>query len=777
MEDIINEKISIEYEYQDNIIMKEVMGTSLKDFNKIRILEQDKNSTIYLERSKINYNQYVIKEISQNLFDKYKSEIEFFLKAKHPNIVKCFNYFQEDGYIYIVMEFMDENLENFVINYNDSGLKIGKNVLLNIIYQSLYALEYIQNENQERNIRLKNVFIDENFNIKIGIMSIYSIDIICPQICALGRIIEKLFNICEINDANLFNELKFFIGQMKEQKIDIKSAKEYFINHFLKDSSIKAIFHCLNNFKSFRNYFSNNNDSILLSKNIYENKLILDIIKNLNKADITEEEKKNSYYELRKYFAKDELFVKNNNIEVSPENLTYIILEQLYNELYDHELQKNIKGNLKEEKDICFFQKTFNKQELLEFEKRFNIFKAQKYSSFSSNFMSFFKTKNVCQHCNGEKINYSWSYFISIAENDFIKEKNNINDILNDTRFLDGMTNKICGICRNLGFYETKLCYIIAKNLIIFLKNYEKSEGKAEINFDGALKLKNEFTKKEFTYELKGIISKGLNEGDYIYYIKNESNMWNSSKRENICFDKYNKNEKAIALFYERKEENLEDNNYLKNPLYNFQEYKISNNINYLELQSHNSDLSEEINNNGNNNNYILSIPNNNNNLSQSFNNNNTFNNNNNSNQSYRSHYGQQGINFQLMKNNFSTDFNQQNYQPLNLNNNNHFNSSNKLYSMNNFMNKQQSGINNINNKIYQKFFATQNTYSNNLNKINNNINENKNIAYSSSNSLLNQNKILPKEDEIPKYFEGKKNNKIEYIPGKILDVKIKELS
>ena len=341
MEDIINEKISIEYEYQDNINMKEVMGTSLKDFNKIRILEQDKNSTIYLERSNINYNKYVIKEISQNLFDKYKSEIEFFLKAKHPNIVKCFNYFQEDGYIYIVMEFMDENLENFINKYNNSGLKIGKNVLLNIIYQSLYALEYIQNENQERNIRLKNVFIDENFNIKIGIMSIYSIDIICPQICALGRIIEKLFNICEINDANLFNELKFFIGQMKEQKIDIKSAKEYFINHFLKDSSIKAIFHCLNNFKSFRNYFSNNNDSILLAKNIYENNLILDIIKNLNKSGITEEEKKNSYYELRKYFAKDELFVKNNNIEVSPENLTYIILEQLYNELYDNELQKN----------------------------------------------------------------------------------------------------------------------------------------------------------------------------------------------------------------------------------------------------------------------------------------------------------------------------------------------------------------------------------------------------------------------------------------------------
>ena len=46
-------------------------------------------------------------------------------------------------------------------------------------------LEYIQKENEERNIRLKNVFIDENFNIKIGIMSTYSIYMICPQIVCI----------------------------------------------------------------------------------------------------------------------------------------------------------------------------------------------------------------------------------------------------------------------------------------------------------------------------------------------------------------------------------------------------------------------------------------------------------------------------------------------------------------------------------------------------------------------------------------------------------------
>ena len=51
------------------------------------------------------------------------------------------------------------------------------------------------------------------------------------------------------------------------------------------------------------------------------------------------------------------------------------------------------------------------------------------------------------------------------------------------------------------------------------------------------------------------------------------------------------------------------------------------------------------------------------------------------------------------MKNNYSMDLNQQKYQQLNLNNNNnYYNSSNRLYAMNNFMNKQQSGINNINN-------------------------------------------------------------------------------
>ena len=39
---LINEKISKEYEYKDNIHKKEVIGISLKDFEKMRIFEQIK---------------------------------------------------------------------------------------------------------------------------------------------------------------------------------------------------------------------------------------------------------------------------------------------------------------------------------------------------------------------------------------------------------------------------------------------------------------------------------------------------------------------------------------------------------------------------------------------------------------------------------------------------------------------------------------------------------------------------------------------------------------
>ena len=786
MEDKVTEKgekIIIEYEYQDNIDKNEIMGNSLENFSKLQILEEDKNSIVYKGKSTINYKEYAIKVIPQNLFDKYKNEIEFCIKANHPNIVKCFNYFQEEGNTYIIMELMEKDLEKFYDYYFNYGLKIQTNILLKIINQSLYALEYICNKNQSRNIRLKNIFIDENFNIKIGIMSIYSMYVPCSQNQALGILLQKLFNICEINEIMFSYKLKALIDNMANSSFGIKIAKQNFINNFLKDSSIKAVFNCLNNLKDFNAFFSNINDSKFIIKcPNYENKLIFDIIKNLNKVNIFKEEKEKSYIELRKYFAKDELFIKNNNIEILPENLIYFIFEQLNDEFYKNNLPKNIKD------ELCFFQKTNNKEEILDLEKRFNIFTSQKYSFISKNFMSFSKNENKCLNCDKETRNYSWSYYISIPEieNNNQKINININDIINNVCFLDRTTNKICDFCGKMQFCEEKkLSYIIPKNLIIFLNNKEINKNKVVINFDEALKLKNEYTKKEFIYELKGIISKELKGDDYFYYIKNEKNIWNSSKGNNIYFDKFDENEKAVALFYEHTTELLKNINYKKEPEDNPKANKISSDKNNLNLKRNNSDLSGEINkhnfnhkNNINNNIYISSYPSfDNNNIFNYFNNNETFNNNNNFNPFYNTINNQQDIDLQLKRTQSLPIITQSNYSQLNINNNNYGNVYN---NMNNINYNQKRGISNINNKIYLKFSAIQNINANNINNNNININnEIRNRAYSDNIFSFNQNMILSKEDEIPEYFEEKKQNinNIEYIPGKKIIEQFKELS
>ena len=99
---------------------------------------------------------------------------------------------------------------------------------------------------------------------------------------------------------------------------------------------------------------------------------------------------------------------------------------------------------------------------------------------------------------------------------------------------------------------------------------------------------------------------------------------------------------------------------------------------------------------------------------------------------------------------------------------------------MNNINYNQKRGISNINNKIYLKFSAIQNINANNINNNNININnEIRNRAYSDNIFSFNQNMILSKEDEIPEYFEEKKQNinNIEYIPGKKIYKRFKELS
>ena len=113
-------------------------------------------SKVYLCENLINKNKYAIKFCLKNEYIKYTyDEIRFLKEIQHPNIVQMKEYFEDDNYIYIVLEYIkNTQLDN---NYNEY-----------IITQIINALEYIHSHGYiHGDLNINNILIDENNQIKI----------------------------------------------------------------------------------------------------------------------------------------------------------------------------------------------------------------------------------------------------------------------------------------------------------------------------------------------------------------------------------------------------------------------------------------------------------------------------------------------------------------------------------------------------------------------------------------------------------------------------------
>ena len=159
------------FQTNDNI------GTKFSDFEIIKLLGKGAFGKVYKVKSKINFQIYAMK-----IFDKHLDTIRENLKKKllHPNIINIYGHFQENGKIYVIMEYMDNgNLKDF-ISINKGNNVLSENQILCILLQAtwpLYDLNHYKdkndkNENEKkiilRNIKPENILIDKNLKIKFG---------------------------------------------------------------------------------------------------------------------------------------------------------------------------------------------------------------------------------------------------------------------------------------------------------------------------------------------------------------------------------------------------------------------------------------------------------------------------------------------------------------------------------------------------------------------------------------------------------------------------------
>ena len=786
------------YDLPDFINEKKEVGNCLDDFDILKVLDDDndnnKNSKVFKVKSKKDFSIYAMKRISLKLIQENNlfSEIDFFKAANHPNIIKYINSFYDHDYIYLIMEYMNNcDLEKYN-KLNDSfRIEILEEKIFKISYECLSALDYIHKANRKRQIQLKHIFIDDDFNIKIGILSISSLinyNKELEDIHVLGNSLNRLYkNENYFNDnikMSLYSFLEFIEGD-KNVKVTNgkKMAKDLYIKYCVKNSSLKAIFNCLNTYKNIRTYFSDKFviDFIREDDNV-KNKIlsreVLDIIEKLNqqvekeKKEEKEEELDNCFYGLRKVLNRIGFNIQDN-IEISPENLLPFILIKLNTELNEIALIKNREDeDKKKEMDKKMFT-TLRKGKFLSaeqeekeqstFEEIFNVYFEKMSSLISRNFISFIKSKYKCSVCGNVIIKFSWNYFIWIP----IGKNNYSNSIFNNNYGLISYRSyaKIdCEKCeKNTLNEQFNYFYKSAKNLILIIDRRVNYRYKTNFDFREILRIKNGYNKIELVYKLKGIISKNLNNDEYSFYVENEKNKINDA-----LINQINNGGKdiPIILFYEL-DNQYSDGNY---PIQRAKtEAKAFNALipdrNAIRQRT-NSDLSSFNNNNNINNNIY---------------------NNNNSNTYIQPNLmliNQNSLDIQLQKNQNMNQMEMNRNQQYNLgnNNNNIYNNSNNINQfnsdmffnngMNNFNNNQQINFNpqtNIPNPFYQKIPSSPNQV-NNLNNYNTEINRpySDNIPYSFTN------RILDNEFQIPKYFNGnsnsQNNNITGYIKGKKLE-------
>ena len=188
------------------------IGTKPEDFESIKSGDKEycilgKGNFGYAEKmkSKLNGKIYAIKRlpVQKDLSKDFIRETKIMLNINHMHVMKLYGYFQgmekieklkyvfrdtkskkyqndtEDKKMYfLVLDFMaNGNLETYYHNHRDKGMSIDQDFIIKIFKQILSGLKYLHGNNIiHRDIKLDNILLDENNNIKIsdlGISAVY----------------------------------------------------------------------------------------------------------------------------------------------------------------------------------------------------------------------------------------------------------------------------------------------------------------------------------------------------------------------------------------------------------------------------------------------------------------------------------------------------------------------------------------------------------------------------------------------------------------------------
>ena len=349
IESVRGEQI-FEYKFPDFLDDSNKIGNTADDFEVLQVLGSGAFGNVLKVKSKKNLEIYAMKKVDKHKLEGTKDE-KYYLnekiilpKLQSPLVCRCFTIFEDKDYIYYVMEFMNNGDLKSYFNANKFLVsQIPEEKLWDLYFKCISGLLYVHNQGIiHRDIKLDNLFLDDNFNIKIGDFNISAAingnsaenftndynqkeKMICKytylgtygyiapefettdnerkydqkaDVYSMGitffNLAYRCFPYAQNEDRrkiyfsqNLYSEeLNGIINKMIERdptnRYTSKQAytiiKNIFIEKYVKNSAVNSSLNCFKSFKNFRDFFLNDYNKNILLKNKKSNKNILNDI-------------------------------------------------------------------------------------------------------------------------------------------------------------------------------------------------------------------------------------------------------------------------------------------------------------------------------------------------------------------------------------------------------------------------------------------------------------------------------------------------------------------
>lgn len=233
-----------------NLYPKKEIGKCLDDFMILKLITKRDKNFVAKVKSKSNNEIYVMKRIDKNIATEnrrniYISREEIFLKKlDHENIVKYITSFEDNQFLYIITDYIDNGDLKPLLNTIYSKYHwINEEKLIKIFLQCLKALSFIHSCGIIfRSLKPDKILIDNNNNIKFTnfkYAAVYNIELSKEKLNLSDEEIKLLKNQMEIiSNLQPYQAPEMKKGNIYDKKIDVYSLGIIFCYLAYSDSKI-----------------------------------------------------------------------------------------------------------------------------------------------------------------------------------------------------------------------------------------------------------------------------------------------------------------------------------------------------------------------------------------------------------------------------------------------------------------------------------------------------------------------------------------------------------